>query len=92
MRTTIDLPPKLFRQAKARAAERGETLKALVARALAAELGHAGDTRTMQARVVLPLIGHRGGPTVNLRNVDLERALAHDDAVKVAPRRRQRRR
>jgi len=92
MRTTIDLPTNLFRRAKARAAERGETLKSLVTRALAVELGHAEESRTTRARVVLPLFGRPGGPTVKLRNVDLERALAHDDALKAAPPGRRRRR
>ena len=34
MKTTIELPDPLFRQAKARAAERGQTLKAFVTEAL----------------------------------------------------------
>jgi hypothetical protein len=34
MKTTIEIPDPLFRQAKARAAERGQTLKDFVAEAL----------------------------------------------------------
>ena len=43
MRTTIDLPDSLFRQLKARAALRGETLKECLLRAVRAELRSDGD-------------------------------------------------
>jgi hypothetical protein len=39
MRTSIDMPDVLMRASKARAAERGESLKDLVNRAVAHELG-----------------------------------------------------
>ena len=39
MRTTIEFAPALIRAAKARSAERGESLKAFLTRAVAAELG-----------------------------------------------------
>jgi hypothetical protein len=38
MKTTIELPDPLFRKAKSRAAERGQTLKDFVAEALQAKL------------------------------------------------------
>ena len=38
MRTTVVLPPDLLRQAKIRAAERGESLKSFMTRAADAEL------------------------------------------------------
>ncbi len=45
MKTTLDIPDALFRKAKSKAAERGQSLKALVTEALqeklAARLGHA---------------------------------------------------
>jgi hypothetical protein len=41
MKTTIDIPDSLFRKAKSRAAERGQTLKDFVTEALQARL--AGD-------------------------------------------------
>ena len=45
MKTTIDIPDALFRRAKARAAERGQSLKDFVAEALQARLlGPAGGT------------------------------------------------
>ena len=81
MRTTVDLPTPLFRRAKARAASRGETLRALMTRAVEAEVGRA-DTGTAprDRRVKLPLIGTPGGPKVNLTNADIERILSEDEA------------
>jgi hypothetical protein len=38
MKTTIEIPDRLFRTAKSRAAERGQTLKQLVAEALQEKL------------------------------------------------------
>ncbi len=38
MKTTIEIPDPLFRKAKSRAAERGQTLKAFVTEALQARL------------------------------------------------------
>ena len=42
MKTTIEIPDRLFRRAKARAAERGQTLKQLVADALQEKLAARG--------------------------------------------------
>lgn len=46
MKTTIEIPDRLFRKAKSSAAERGQSLKDLVTEALqeklSAEQGHAG--------------------------------------------------
>jgi len=56
MRTTIDMPPTLMRAAKARAAERGESLKDLVNRAVAHEVGLPATLRGKTGRVTLPLI------------------------------------
>ena len=91
MRTTVELPPDMLLRAKARAAQRGETLKALLTRAVAAELGHAHHRQPTRARVELPLVGDPDGPTVHLRAADLERALTRDDVL-VAGRSGRRRR
>jgi hypothetical protein len=91
MRTTVELPPDLLREAKARAAQRGETLKALLTRAVATELGQAHDRRASRARVDLPLLGDARAPAVHVRAGDLERALADVDARRAgrrSPRRR----
>ncbi len=42
MKTTIEIPDALFRRAKARAAERGQSLKQLVAEALQERLARTG--------------------------------------------------
>jgi hypothetical protein len=79
MRTTVDLPAELMRAAKSRAAERGESLKDLFARAVAHELGLMAGRRA-GGRVVLPLVGRDSEPKVNVTNADIEEALAAEDA------------
>jgi hypothetical protein len=81
MRTTVEIPPALMRAAKARAAERGESLESLLTRAVAAELGVASGRRAPAARVKLPLFGSAGLP-VHLLNADLERALAGSELTR----------
>jgi hypothetical protein len=78
MRTTVELPPDLLRRAKVRAAERGESLEALLTRAVAAELGRE-DAATHRRRVALPLVGDPNAPPVQLTNADLARAMAADE-------------
>ena len=82
MRTTVEFPPGLLRSAKARSAERGESLKALVSRALAVEMGREVPTG-VRPRLVLPLFGVAHGERPNPSNTDLERALAEADAHQV---------
>lgn len=88
MRTTVELPPALMRKAKARAAERGESLKTFLTRAVVHELGEAD--RHGGQRVRLPLFGDPHGPKVWLTSRDIERLLAGDDAARMAPRGRRR--
>ena len=84
MRTTVDLPDQLMRAAKAEAAQRGESLKDLFARAVAHEL-RIEAARTSGKRVNLPLI--RGtGPEVTLTNADIEAVLAAEDAKRYGSR------
>jgi len=70
-----------------RAAARGESLKTLLTRAVAAELGQ-GNEETRRRRVELPLFGDPTGPPVDLTGSDLARALAADDAALAGGRRR----
>ena len=79
MRTTIDMPPTLMRAAKARAAERGESLKELVNRAVAHELGVPSAPRAKAGRVTLPLIGRGAAPEVLITNEDIAAAFDADD-------------
>lgn len=83
MRTTVILPPDVMRAAKARSAERGESLKALLTRAVETELGQAPSREPAGARVSLPLFGSAGSSPVHVSNADLARALAAADAATV---------
>ena len=70
-----------MRAAKARSAERGESLKSLLTRAVAAELELAPSSRQGQrTRVRLPLFGRADLPPVHVSNADIEQALATADA------------
>lgn len=87
MRTTVDLPADLFRKAKARAAARGESLKTLLTRAVATEIGQDRHSAAPR-RMTLPFFGDPKGRPVDLRASDLARALADEDAVRIGRRRR----
>jgi hypothetical protein len=87
MRTTVDLPSELQRQAKARAALRGESLKTLLTRAVAAELDREARPRQ---RVALPVFGDVAGPVVNVTSASIARALATDETARVPPSRKRR--
>jgi hypothetical protein len=79
MRTTIDMPPSLMRAAKARAAEHGESLKDLVNRAVAHEIGLPSTPKGKAGRVTLPLIARDVTPTVLVTNDDIEDAFGAED-------------
>jgi hypothetical protein len=85
MRTTIDVPPTLMRAAKARAAEQGESLKDLVTRAIAHEVGVPATPRGKAGRVPLPLIARDATPTVLVTSEDIEDAFDAEDAERFAP-------
>jgi hypothetical protein len=84
MRTTVDLPPTLMRAAKARAAEQGESLKDLVNRAVAHELGVPATHQGKAGRVTLPLIARDATPTVLVTSEDIADALDAEDAERHA--------
>ncbi len=84
MRTTIDMPPTLMRAAKARAAERGESLKDLVNRAVAHEVGLPSAPKGKTGRVTLPLIARDVAPTVLVTNEDIEDAFGAEDVERYA--------
>jgi hypothetical protein len=85
MRTTVELPPELMKKAKAHAAARGESLKALLTRAVASELGRAAYSGQAAARVQLPLFGDLRKKPVRVSGQDIASALSADD-VKLALR------
>jgi hypothetical protein len=79
MRTTIDMPPTLMRAAKARAAEHGESLKDLVIRAVAHEVGLPVTPKGKAGRVTLPLIARDATPTVLITNENIADAFDAED-------------
>ena len=79
MRTTVDVPDALMRAAKARAADRGESLKDLVNRALAHELGLPSVPKRKTGRVTLPLVARDAAPAVHVTNDDIATALEAED-------------
>jgi hypothetical protein len=81
MRTTVELPPALMRAAKARSAERGETFKTLLRRALEAELAMPAAAKRKTERVKLPLIPGTMGRKVHITNELLEEVIAAEDAA-----------
>jgi hypothetical protein len=91
MRTTVELPPELMKQAKASAAARGESLKTLLTRAVASELGESRWRSETAVRVRLPVFGNPKGRPVDISNKDVARALAHDDSVQAAMQPRKKR-
>lgn len=57
MRTTVDLPDELLRQARLKAAREDTTLTALLADGLRLRLGQAGAPRRPRERPVSPMGG-----------------------------------
>lgn len=97
MRTTVELAPDLLRLAKSRSAERGESLKSLLTRAVAAEVGQAAPDARPRPRMTLPLFGDPSGPMVRLTNdvlaarqADADAAALAHSATSASPRRRRR--
>ena len=74
MRTTIDLPNDLFRQAKSKAALRGKTLKEFVQAAIEKEV--SAKDRKPSFRAQLPIIKSRKPKSLSLTNKQIEDLLA----------------
>lgn len=85
MRTTIDMPAHLMQAAKVTAAERGESLKDLVTRAVAHEVSTRSRSRKT-GRVALPLIGRNAEPAITVTSADIEAALEAEDIDRYAGR------
>lgn len=84
MRTTIDMPPALMRAAKARATQRGETLKDLVTRAVEHEVHLPAAPKGKTGRVTLPLIARDAVPAVLVTNEDIADAFEAGDVERYA--------
>jgi len=74
MRTTIDLPDALFRQAKSLAATRGLTLKEFVINALQRET-RTEPAKPVQRRSPFPLIHLKTKKVLDLDNFDFDDLL-----------------
>lgn len=74
MRTTIDLPNDLFRQAKSKAALRGKSLKEFVQVAIEKEVSAKDPKSSFRAK--LPLIKSRKPKSLSLTNNEIEDLLA----------------
>lgn len=82
MRTTIELPDDLFRQAKAQAALDGTTLKDLMTRFVEQGLRRLSGTSSSRARrSPIPVARHATGePIPALSNAELYLLLDEEDA------------
>jgi len=85
MRTTIDLPDDLFRQAKAKAALSGIKLKDLIARYVEQGLRHGESMPPAQPRQRSPLpviskAATSGQPIPALSNAEIQAILDEEDA------------
>lgn len=88
VRTTIDLPDPLFREAKTRAVQSGMKFKDLVARYIEAGLrGSQGADFPMSAgEVPLPTFRKTNGPAIPARsNADLFEILEREETGSVRP-------
>jgi len=72
MKTTLEIPDELYRQAKVRAAQENRKMKDLVSDGLRLVLGLAGDSARRQARRM------KEAP-VKVRNGRIIRALTNDE-------------
>ena len=83
MRTTLDIPDGLFREAKVRAAVEGIRLKDLITGALELRLHGAGASSVgteRRRRSVLPVLPASGRPLPLLSRCQLAKLEAQDDA------------
>jgi hypothetical protein len=75
MRTTVDLPDTLFREAKSTAARQGESLKEFLRRAVVNELSRTGDQAAAK-RVAFPVLDSAQPGALNPTNDEIDRMLA----------------
>ena len=79
MRTTVDLPAEVIRQAKVTAIERGTTLRELIRNALAKELGL--ESRSGNGfRIAKPLFSSKSPGSLSMEEAKLAEIDAQEDA------------
>jgi len=76
MRTTLEIPDDVFQRAKIAAIERRTTLRALVATAVAKEVGAPLPTTAKRARLEFPLFASRQPGRLRLTGRAIEAAEA----------------
>jgi hypothetical protein len=76
MRTTIEIPDDLFRRAKATAALRGSTLKALVVRALEREFAKQEPRPKGRPTTKFPVMPWKGKKKIDLTNFNFDDSLS----------------
>jgi hypothetical protein len=82
MRTTVDLPDELLRQARKRAAEEGTTLTALLADGLRLRLGGASGAPARRRRLPVSTLGGGMQPWIDpASNASLLDAADDDGAA-----------
>jgi Arc/MetJ family transcription regulator len=80
MRTTIDLPDELLKQAKIAAVERGLTLRDLVGGALVRELGRQAPDRAAGRRARFPVFRSRRPGALGMTARELSDLEADEEA------------
>lgn len=80
------MPASLMRAAKIRATERGESLKDLVNRAVAHELGFPDPAGGKGGPRRAPLIGRDAEPAATVTTDDIESALGKEDIKRYTDR------
>ena len=75
MRTTVDLPDRLFREMKSTVARQGESLKVFLQRAVVNESSRAGDQAAAR-RVAFPVMDSAQPGSLNPTNDEIDRMLA----------------
>ena len=80
MRTTIDIPDEILKQAKIAAVERGLTLRDLVGKALVRELGSAATGLRPGRRVSFPIFRSREPGALQAAAQELSRLETDEEA------------
>ncbi len=79
MRTTIDIPDKLFRRMKATASYRGLSMKSFIALAVEHELGQDEYIPAVGKRVQLPLIKSRRPASLDISAEMIAEVMEEED-------------
>ena len=79
MRTTIDIPDPVFRQAKATAALKGLSLKSFIIDAINHQLGATNTSLSEKNRVNFPLVPSNKPSSINLTNDRVAKILEEEE-------------